>query len=105
MLDPDMLETLDNSHVVWRETIIGHIQRVGYDFPHFYGHFVASTNFDQFRELFDFLMDEEAEGDPPFSSELLDHENWWIVQPNGDRVGIFIPAIDSTDSSIDWRER
>jgi len=36
---------------------------------------------------------------------LLDDENWWIVRPSGDRIGIFIPAIDLADSSIDWRER
>ena len=102
---PSMLETFDNSRVLWRDTEVGHIERVGYDFPHFYGRFVPSEHIEQFRELFTFLMDEDATGDPPFAADLLDDENWWIVRPSGDRIGIFIPAIDLADSSIDWRER
>ena len=84
---PSMLETFDNSRVLWRETEVGHIERVGYDFPHFYGRFVPSEHIEQFRELFTFLMDEDATGDPPFAADLLDDENWWIVRPSGDRIG------------------
>ena len=102
---PSMFETFDNSRVLWRDTEVGHIERVGYDFPRFYGHFVPGENIEQFRELFTFLMDEDADGDPPFAADLLNDDNWWIVPPNGDRIGIFIPAIDLTDLSIDWRER
>ena len=100
-----MFETFDNSRVLWCDIEVGRVERVGYDFPRYHGHFVPGDNIDQFRDLFDFLMDEDTVGDPPFSSDLLDDRNWWFVHPDGNRIGIFMPAIDLVDLSIEWRER
>ena len=100
-----MLEQFDLALVCHNDSVLGSIQNINYDFPHFYGKFTPSAANEEFRKLFAFLMDENAEGDPPLSAELLDEENWWIKMPDGERVDISIPAIDYNDGTIDWRMR
>jgi hypothetical protein len=70
-----MFDQLNNTAVKWKQTCVGMITDVNYDFPHFYGRFTPAADTDEFRQLFAFLMDEDATGDPPFRPELLDDEN------------------------------
>ena len=100
-----MFKEFDSALVCHGDFVVGSIHSVNYDFPHYYAKFTADTSNEDYRNLFAFLMDENANGDPPFSAELLDEENWWIKMPDGSRVDISLPAIDYDDGTTDWRTR
>ena len=100
-----MPQQFNNSLVCHHELVLGSVSGVSYDFPNFYGAFTPNANAEGYRDLFAFLMDEDASGEPPFSADLLDEDGWSLEVENGDRVPISLPAIDFDERTIDWRLR
>ncbi len=70
-----------------------------------YGQIDLTAEGSTYRDFFDFMTDEEhnLEQDPPYSEGLLDPEGW-VIEENGMKRGIEVPAIHS-DGTIAWRWR
>ena len=66
-----MIEAYENAQLLWRGQVVGTVHNIDHDFPHFYGEFNPAPLFDQFREMFEQLTDEDAETDPPVDPEWL----------------------------------
>ncbi len=57
-------------------------------------------------DFFAFMVNEDRDLDKgsPFPDDLLDDKNWWIVEEDGRRRGISVPAIHDMDLAA-WRWR
>jgi hypothetical protein len=69
-----------------------------------HGDFAPTAVDPAFREFFNFMSSEDA-GKPPFDAGLLDEENWWLVEQDGRRRAITVPAVRIDEGGIDWRWR
>jgi hypothetical protein len=88
----------------WRDQELGIVSATVGEFPWMSGDFAFTAVDPVLREFFEF-MSGESPGDPPFEEELLDEENWWLVEPGGSRRGITVPAVRISDGEIAWRWR
>jgi hypothetical protein len=91
----------------WKDHDLGGVEDLSGDYPAVWATFRPGPGLDEaFRELFSFLVDEErCAEDPPFAADLLDEENWWLVDGRGKRWGITLPAVHLDDHTISWRWR
>src|SRR4051812_35298538 len=101
-----VLPPIDSYRLFWRDTDLGEVGDLTADYPEMWGAFVPGPGLDTtFQGLFAFVVDEDRIGEePPFADELLDDENWWLVDGGGTRWGIFLPAVYA-DGAIGWRWR
>jgi hypothetical protein len=88
----------------WRDRELGIVSRAAGEFPWMYGDF-APTGVDPLLRAFFEFMTGEGPGEPPFEEALLDEENWWLVEPDGRRRGITVPAVRIDEGEIAWRWR
>jgi hypothetical protein len=88
----------------WKDQELGTVSGAIGEFPWMYGDFTPTSVEPAFREFFDFMSGEEP-GDPPFDEALLDEENWWLVEPDGTKRGIIVPAVRVDEGEIAWRWR
>lgn len=69
------------------------------------GTFTPSESAKKFSDFFAYMVDEEKGfEEPPFSQNLLDENNWYVINKGGSRLGIDVPAV-YTDGFITWRWR
>ncbi|MBZ0187629.1 MAG: hypothetical protein K8F91_15385, partial [Candidatus Obscuribacterales bacterium] len=61
----------------YRERLIGTIKNVTTDFPWFIAEIEATDAFDQFKEIFEVLTDEDNENRFERADEI-EHVNWFI---------------------------
>lgn len=85
----------------FRDICLGEIIEDGDDFPWKIGTLIPNAKTEEFREFFNYLVDEDKTDDPPFSEELLDDANWSIIDNSEKRLGIMVPAVHP-DNSIWW---
>jgi hypothetical protein len=102
-VQPD-LESGGPLKLFWMENEIGVITAVVGDFPWMSGQVELSPFATGLSEFFDFMVDEDA-GNPPFAEDLLLPENWWVLDSEGARKGIDIPAVYRQEGTISWRWR
>lgn len=89
----------------FRETCLGDISDVYGESHWMTGTLTPTPGADSFRDFFQWMVDEaNVSVDPPFDEALLDEENWFIEQGDGERAGISLPAVQK-DSEIGWRWR
>jgi hypothetical protein len=88
----------------FRDTLVGTITDVSGDFPWMDGRFHTANPSPVLIELMRWMTAEEAIGqEPPFAEDLLDGNNWQIVDGNEVR-GIIVPGLH-TDGTVCWRWR
>jgi hypothetical protein len=88
----------------WRDQELGIVSGTVGEFPWMYGDFTPMSVDPALGEFFEFMSGEDS-GDPPFEEGLLDEENWWLVEPDGRRRGIAVPAVRISEGEIAWRWR
>lgn len=93
--------------LLWKKRELGEVTDLSADQPIMWGKLQPGSGLNnQFRELFAFIVDEEQMGvEPPFAAELLDDDNWWLVDERGHRWGISLPGVYLDDNTIGWRWR
>jgi hypothetical protein len=75
------------------------------EFPWMYGTLLPTAEAAAFQELFRWMVAEEnVSTNPPFDEALLDEENWFIEQEDGEKVGISLPAVHA-EGEIGWQWR
>jgi hypothetical protein len=94
-------------HLFWKTRELGEVFDLSADQPLMWGELRPGPGLDEsFRGLFACIVDEDRTGqDPPFADELLDDENWWLVDSRGKRWGITMPGVYLDDNIIGWRWR
>ena len=66
---------------------------------------LPSNNIDKFNDFFAALVDEENDFvEANFNEEWLEDNNWYIIDDENKRRGIYIPAV-YPDREISWRWR
>jgi hypothetical protein len=61
---------------------------------------------EKLRPFFDWMVDEAHIGEePPFSLDFLKSEKWHLIDDDGTKHGIDVPAIHAAEHSISWRWR
>ena len=89
----------------FRETCLGEITDVYGESHWMSGTFTPTPDADSFQDFFQWMVDEaNVSIDPPFDEALLNEENWFIEQENGEMLGISLPAVQK-DNEIGWRWR
>ncbi|MFJ5963737.1 hypothetical protein [Bacillus sp. NPDC093026] len=69
------------------------------------GKITPSNNIDKFNDFFAALVDEENDFvETNYNEEWLDDNNWYIIDDENKRRGIYIPAV-YLDREISWRWR
>ncbi len=96
-------------HVVkrlfFREMCLGQVTDVSGESHWMSGTFTPTSDADAFKDFFRWMVDEQnISMDPPFDEALLNEENWFIEQEEGQKVGITVPAVQE-DGEIGWRWR
>jgi hypothetical protein len=98
-------ESLDYT-LEWKQVPLGRVSQIVYEFPWFSATFAPDPQAACFHDFFAFMVDEDAQSqDPPFDAELLDEENWWLVDAQGRRTAISVPAVRVDKGDIAWRKR
>ncbi len=84
------------------DTLIGIISDIGHDWPWLIGSIELTQAFEPFREEFRLLTDEENENrfDHVTEEQMT---NWFLVDPDGNKEQIFMPAIYDDDNTVWWR--
>ena len=85
----------------YRERLIGIIKNVTTDFPWFIAEIEVTDAFDQFKEIFEVLTDEDNENRFERADEI-EHVNWFIEDDQGEKEEIILPAIHD-GNEIWWR--
>jgi len=89
----------------FRETCLGEINDVYGESHWMSGTLTPTPDANSLQDFFRWMVDEaNVSIDPPFDEALLNEENWFIEQENGDKVGISLPAVQE-DGEIGWRWR
>jgi hypothetical protein len=66
---------------------------------------IPSKNIDKFNDFFSAIVDEENDFEETnYSEEWLDDSNWYIIDNENRKKGIYIPAV-YPDGEISWRWR
>nr|WP_205831390.1 hypothetical protein [Bacillus altitudinis] len=69
------------------------------------GEITPSNNIVKFNDFFAALVDEENDFvETNYNDEWLDDNNWYIIDDENKRRGIYIPAV-YPDREISWRWR
>ncbi len=90
----------------WKDKELGAIADLSSDQPEMYGTLDPPKLKAPFRKLYEFMANEDNyEKDPPVDAELLNDENWYLVDEAGKRWEIFLPAIYPDDFTVIWRWR
>ncbi|MDS0525032.1 hypothetical protein NNC19_05010 [Clostridium sp. SHJSY1] len=90
--------------ILFKDTPIGKTIKTSGEQRWVYGEFEPYDNFEQYRELFKAIVCEDGFDLEEFDSELLDENNWFIINENQETKGIEIPAIYE-DGDIAFRYR
>ncbi len=90
----------------FKDRELGYIENMSVDWPWINGSFRPSLEGKKMADFFAFMANEDGDfdKDPPFPDDLLDDENWWVVEEDGRRRGISVPAIHDLDFAV-WRWR
>ncbi|MFP7473446.1 hypothetical protein SFC55_20795 [Niallia taxi] len=90
----------------FKEEYLGDIQNVKREGTWVNGLFKPAGNFEQFKTFLEALTNEDHDDleEDKFDVEWLDASNWFIVDGQGIKEGIEVPAVYS-DGDIDWRWR
>ncbi|MEW4023036.1 hypothetical protein AB4Y69_04830 [Bacillus sp. YAF8] len=90
----------------YQNECLGKIEGVAVEGPWAYGKITPNDKMENFKDFFRAVVDE----DDPFAIEkfddnLLDDDNWFIVDDEHKKVGISLPGIYEEDNEINWRWR
>lgn len=84
---------------------LGDIRDINVDGMWVNGEITPSNNIDKFSDFFAALVDDENDFvETNFNEEWLDDNNWYIINDENKRRGIYIPAV-YPDREISWRWR
>ncbi|MEC0985280.1 hypothetical protein [Bacillus safensis] len=84
---------------------LGDIRDINVDGMWVNGEIIPSNNIDKFNDFFAALVDEEDDFvETNFNEEWLEDNNWYIIDDENKRRGIYIPAV-YPDREISWRWR
>ncbi|ALM29135.1 hypothetical protein [Bacillus altitudinis] len=84
---------------------LGDIRDINVDGMWVNGEITPSNNIVKFNDFFAALVDEENDFvETNYNDEWLDDNNWYIIDDENKRRGIYIPAV-YPDREISWRWR
>jgi len=92
--------------LVHRDAVIGTIMSPSQDGPWMSGTLAIRQDVSEAYYAFFEFMTNEDQGNtgPPFSEEFLDEDNWFVVDEDGTKRGIEVPAVHDNDFVM-WRWR
>lgn len=97
---------MNSFRLFWKDKELGAILGLSADQPEMYGTLDPPKLTQPFRELYEFITDEDNyDKDPPFDAELLNDENWYLLDEQGNRWEVYLPAIYPDDFMVCWRWR
>jgi hypothetical protein len=86
-----------------RDTLLGEITNLSQEGVWMSGDLETTPAAATYRDFFAYLTDEnKGQEDQPFGEDYLNPENWFVVEDDGRKRGIEVPAVHA-DQSIDWR--
>lgn len=88
--------------ILFKNEKLGEISKIQYNYPWIVGEFQATDLYQKYVFFLNALLDEENFDETLFSGDLLDENNWIIIDGN-DTFNIFPPAI-YPDGSIYFRK-
>ena len=105
--------------LLYKDHVIAEITAEDSDFPTFFGKYTLSAGLDQLPEMtqvlsyIDYsvriwpLIEEDRTDEIDYDEEnqfidLIESEDWWLLDENGEKTGILIPVF-CTDNGINWR--
>jgi hypothetical protein len=84
---------------------LGDIGNVSVDGMWINAEITTSKNMEKFNDFFAAIVDEENDFEEAnYSEEWLDDSNWFIIDDENTKRGIYIPAV-YPDGEINWRWR
>ena len=91
--------------LLFQKTCLGEIDDLFFDQPEVHGSFRPASGIDDFQRLFRWMVDEDnSSKEPPFDDELLNDDNWFVIDDAGQKRGITLPGVYD-DGEIIWRWR
>ncbi len=89
--------------ILFKREIIGKMTNAYREDYWVHGNFVPDSSYFKYKKFFDAVVCEDGMDETQFDKELLDENNWFIMDKDGPK-GICIPAIyDEGDISIRFR--
>ncbi|UQZ41384.1 hypothetical protein [Bacillus subtilis] len=93
-------------YLYYQDECLGKIEGTTIEGPWAYGKIIPNEKMEKFKDFFRAVVDED---DPSaiekFDDDLIDDDNWFIVDDEQKRVGISLPGIYENDNEINWRWR
>lgn len=84
---------------------LGDIHNINVDGMWTNGEITPSKSIDKFNDFFVAIVDEENDFEETnYRDEWLDDNNWYIIDNENEKKGIYIPAV-YPDGEISWRWR
>jgi hypothetical protein len=84
---------------------LGDIRNISVEGMWINAEFTPSKNLDKFNDFFAAIVDEEIDFEETnYNEEWLDDSNWYIIDNENRKKGIYIPAV-YPDREINWRWR
>ncbi len=97
---------MNSFRLFWKDKELGTIIGLSADQPEIYGTLDPPKLKQPFRKMYAFMADENNyDKDLPVDAELLNDENWYLLDGRGNRWEIFLPAIYPEDFMVSWRWR
>jgi hypothetical protein len=108
-----------NYQLLYKDHVIADVTAEDSDFPSFFGKYTLSPELDHIGAMthvlsyIDYsvrvwpLIEEDRTDEIDYEVEnkfidLIDSEDWWLLDENGEKTGILIPVF-CTDNGINWR--
>ncbi|AME05200.1 hypothetical protein NNG64_08740 [Bacillus siamensis] len=90
----------------YQNECLGKIEGVAVEGPWAYGKIIPNEKMENFKDFFRAVVDEDnPSAIEKFDDDLLDDDNWFIVDDEYKKVGISLPGIYEEDNEINWRWR
>ncbi|MFB1052301.1 hypothetical protein [Paraliobacillus sp. JSM ZJ581] len=84
---------------------LGNIHNINVDGMWMNAEIIPSKSIDKFNDFFTAIVDEENDFEETnYNDEWLDDSNWYIMDSEKRKKGIYIPAV-YPDGEINWRWR
>ncbi|WP_242175287.1 hypothetical protein [Priestia koreensis] len=96
---------MKNLKLYFLNEFLGDIRNINIDGMWINAEIIASKNIDKFDDFFLAIVDEENNFEETnYNEEWLDDSNWYVIDDENKRKGIYIPAV-YPDREINWRWR
>jgi hypothetical protein len=92
------------TYLYFKDKNLGYIENISVEGLWMRGLYHPYPEGKMMEEFFTYMTNGDLTQNPPFHPDLLDDKNWWVMEEDGTRRGIWLPAIRDM-KFISWRWR